>query len=552
MVPTAAKDVPFPQAGGLGPSAAPAFPWHLGGDADNPAVLRFALAGRDHLALEIPAAGPFVPSIQFGGLNPQLALLVVDAAQGLAASARAHAHLLSFAGIRHVMLVVTKMDCVDFDLSVFDDIRRAFDSLVASLGFDIVAAVPVSGLLGSHVGPNGAPVPAWQRGASTPATLTECLRAIIPPDKDLEAPLIFPVRQVLSPLGQARQLEGRVLQGALAQGDEVRAALSGETAAVTRIARPDGSLLQRACVGDRVILTVGDGQGLGVAQGDVLSSTQARLETTEQFEALLTWLNEGTPGIVGRSHDLRLGTRQARATVTAIKYRLDTDTLARLSASTLQAGDVAVCTFAVDKPVVLGSHSQWPGLGAFTLLDGQTGTAVALGMVVHGLRRSQNLRPQALTITRADREQLNGHAAKVIWFTGLSGSGKSTIANALAVALHGQGKRTYVLDGDNIRLGLNKDLGFSDADRVENIRRIAEVSKLMLDAGLVVITAFISPFRQEREMARRLIGAENFVEVHVNTPLQVCEQRDVKGLYKKARAGELPNMTGIHSPYEPP
>lgn len=548
--PSAAAERSSAPAGDVGPSTAPAFLWHLGGDADHPAFLRFAFAGRDYLALEIPEAGPFVPSLQFGGINPQLALLVVDAAHGLAASARGHAHLLSLAGIHHVVLVVNKMDRVDFDPAVFDGIRRAFESLVDGLGFDTVAVVPVSALLGGNVGPNGAPLPAWEGCAA--ATLMECLQAT-PPGKESELPLICPVRPARSPQGRAaRQLEGRVLQGVLARGDEVRAALTGATAAVTRIAGPDGNTVQRAGVGDRVFLTVDDEQALGVAAGDVLSCTQAAPETTDQFEATLTWLHDGIHGIVGRSHDLRLGMQQARASITAIKYRLDTDTLARLSASTLRAGDIAVCTLAADKPLVFGRHSQLPSLGAFTLMDGQTGAAVALGMVSHGLRRSQNLRRQALTITRADREKLNGHAAKIIWFTGLSGSGKSTIANALAVALHERGRRTYVLDGDNIRLGLNKDLGFSDADRVENIRRIAEVSKLMLDAGLVVITAFISPFRQEREMARELVGAENFVEVHVSTPLDVCEQRDVKGLYKKARAGKLPNMTGIHSPYEPP
>lgn len=547
---SAAAEQSSAPAGYVGPPTAPAFLWHLGGDADHPAVLRFAFAGRDYLALELPEEGPVVPSLQLGGINPQLALLVADAVHGLAASARGHAHLLSLAGIRHVVLVVNKMDRVDFDPVVFDGIRRAFESLVDGLGFDTVAVVPVSALLGGNVGPNCAPLPAWEGGGAT-ATLMDYLQAT-PPGKESELPLICPVRPARSPQGQVRQLEGRVLQGVLARGDEVRAALTGATAAVTRIARHDGSPVERACVGDRVVLTVDDEQALGVAAGDVLSCTQAAPETTDQFEATLTWLHDGIQGIVGRSHDLRLAMQRARASITAIKYRLDTDTLARLSASTLRAGDIAVCTLAADKPLVFGRHSQLPSLGAFTLMDGQTGAPVALGMVSHGLRRSQNLRRQALTITRADREKLNGHAAKIIWFTGLSGSGKSTIANALAVALHERGRRTYVLDGDNIRLGLNKDLGFSDADRVENIRRIAEVSKLMLDAGLVVITAFISPFRQEREMARELVGAENFVEVHVSTPLDVCEQRDVKGLYKKARAGKLPNMTGIHSPYEPP
>jgi bifunctional enzyme CysN/CysC len=257
-------------------------------------------------------------------------------------------------------------------------------------------------------------------------------------------------------------------------------------------------------------------------------------------------------GLVGRSYDIKLATQWASASLTTIKHRVDINTLAHDACTALALNDIAVCNIAVSKPLVFDSFAHSQTLGSFILVDRYTHATVAAGMVRHSLRRAQNVHQQALSIARADRERLNGYQGKVIWFTGLSGSGKSTIANALEVALHAQGKRTYLLDGDNVRQGLNKDLDFTDADRVENIRRIAEVAKLMMDAGLIVMTAFISPFRREREMARDLIGAENFVEVYVSTPLDVCEERDPKGLYKKARSGQLPNMSGIGSPYEPP
>jgi len=272
---------------------------------------------------------------------------------------------------------------------------------------------------------------------------------------------------------------------------------------------------------------------------------------TDQFEATLIWMHE-EPGLIGRSYEIKLSSQWAGASITNIKHRVNIDTLAHESCRQLELNDIAVCTLALGKPVVFDRFEASKALGGFIVVDRYTHATVAAGMVRHNLRRAQNVHRQALSITRSAREHLNGHAGRVIWFTGLSGSGKSTIANALEKTLHAQGMRTYILDGDNVRQGLNKDLGFTDADRVENIRRVAEVAKLMMDAGLIVLTAFISPFRAEREMARRLIGEDHFVEVFVDTPLALCEQRDPKGLYKKARSGQLPNMTGINSPYEPP
>jgi bifunctional enzyme CysN/CysC len=359
---------------------------------------------------------------------------------------------------------------------------------------------------------------------------------------------VFPVQWVNRPNADFRGFSGTVAAGSAAIGDPLRVNASGQVAKVQRIVTMNGDVAE-CNPGDAVTLTLD--REMDASRGDVFSKADQPLQMTDQFEATLIWLHNDA-GHLGRSYDLKLGSQWAGAAVTTFKHRINISTLAHESCRQLGLNDIAVCNLALSKPVVFDTYAQCKAMGAFILVDRFTHATVAAGMIRHNLRRAQNVHRQALSITRESREHLSGHQGKVIWFTGLSGSGKSTIANALEVALHAQGKRTYILDGDNIRQGLNKDLGFTDADRVENIRRVAEVAKLMMDAGLIVMTAFISPFRQEREMARRLIGSENFVEVYVSTPLEVCEQRDVKGLYKKARSGELPNMSGIGSAYEPP
>jgi bifunctional enzyme CysN/CysC len=307
--------------------------------------------------------------------------------------------------------------------------------------------------------------------------------------------------------------------------------------------------VDQALAGDAVTLVLD--REVDASRGDVISIADEPLEMTDQFEATLVWMSD-KPGLVGRAYDIKLANQWASGSISSLKYRVDVNTQAQQPCKQLALNDIAVVNVSVSKPLVFAPYAQMPELGGFILVDKFTHATVAAGMVRHNLRRAQNVHRQALSITREDRQRLNGHSGKVIWFTGLSGSGKSTIANALEKELHAQGKRTYILDGDNVRQGLNKDLGFTDADRIENIRRVAEVAKLMMDAGLIVMTAFISPFRAERDMARQLIGEENFIEVFVDTPLAVCDQRDPKGLYKKARAGQLPNLTGIGSPYEPP
>jgi bifunctional enzyme CysN/CysC len=334
----------------------------------------------------------------------------------------------------------------------------------------------------------------------------------------------------------------------LTVGDELRVTASGQTALLAKIVTADAELTT-ARAGDAVTLVLD--REVDASRSDVIALAAQPLDMTDQFEATLVWMHE-EHGLPGRAYDLKLSHQWASASITSLKYRVDVNTQAHESCKQVALNDIAVANLALSKPLAFAPYDENPTLGGFILVDKFSHATVAAGMIRHNLRRAENVHRQALTITHEDRARLNGHKGKVVWFTGLSGSGKSTIANALEKKLHALGKRTYILDGDNIRQGLNKDLGFTDADRVENIRRVAEVAKLMMDAGMIVMTAFISPFRAEREMARELVGQENFFEVFVDTPLEVCEQRDSKGLYKKARNGQLPNMTGIGSPYEIP
>lgn len=359
---------------------------------------------------------------------------------------------------------------------------------------------------------------------------------------------IFPVQWVNRPHSDFRGLSGTLSSGMLKIGDRIRVTASGHTASISQIVTSDGKL--NIAHAHEAITLVLDRE-IDASRGDVLTLADDPIELTDQFEATLIWMNEDS-GLTGRSYDIKLGNQWATASITSLKYRINVNTQAHEATKQLALNDIAVANIALSKLIAFEPYQKNRTLGGFILVDKFTNATVAAGMIRHNLRRAQNVHKQALSITREDRERLNGHKGKVIWFTGLSGSGKSTIANALEKELHAQGKRTYILDGDNIRQGLNKDLGFTDADRVENIRRVTEVAKLMMDAGIIVMTAFISPFRAEREMAKNIIGPENFIEVFVDTPLEICEKRDPKGLYKKVRLGLIPNMTGIDGKYEPP
>ena len=502
----------------------------------------FATRTRKFIVADTPGHEQYTRNMVTGASTADLAVILVDARQGVLTQTRRHAYLVSLMGIRHVVLAVNKMDLQGFDASVFQRICEDFEAFASGLGFASITPIPLSALRGDNITQRSMNTP-WYAGP----TLLGCLETI-EVAKPLSERLVFPVQWVNRPDATFRGFSGYLSEGRVRVGDEIRVTRSGQTARIAEIVSMDGSLQQAVC-GDAVTLRLD--KEIDASRGDILSLSQNPLESTDQFEATLVWMDEA-PGLIGRNYDIKLATQWASASITGIKHRVDINTLSHEASTQLGLNDISLCTLAISKPLVFDRYQHSPTLGGFILVDRMSNATVAAGMITHSLRRAQNVHSQALTVSRAQREQLNGHKGKVIWFTGLSGSGKSTIANALEVALHGRGYRTYILDGDNVRQGLNKDLGFTDADRVENIRRIAEVAKLMLDAGLIVMTAFISPFIRERQMARDLIGADNFVEVYVSTSLEVCEQRDVKGLYKKARNGQLPNLSGIGSPYEAP
>lgn len=502
----------------------------------------FATTKRKFIVADTPGHEQYTRNMVTGASTADVAVILIDARQGVLTQTRRHAYLASLMGIRQVVVAVNKMDLIGFDETVFRQITDEFRQFSQSLGFDKIIAIPLSALKGDNITQRSTNTP-WYSGP----TLMGCLETLEIPASESER-LVFPVQGVIRPDASFRGFSGYVAEGQVRVGDEVRASLSGQTAAVTDIIGMAGPV-QSAAGGDAITLKLN--KEIDVSRGDTLSLSQSPLEVSDQFEAVLIWMNEDA-GLNGRSYDIKLATQWASASITNIKYRIDTNTLARDASRHLSLNDISVCTLATSKPLVFDSYQQSKTLGSFILVDRVTHATVAAGMINHSLRRAQNVHRQALSIAREDREKLNGHKGKVIWFTGLSGSGKSTLANALELELHAKGYRTYILDGDNVRQGLNRDLGFTDADRVENIRRIAEVAKLMMDAGLIVLTAFISPFRREREMAKELIGEENFTEIYVSTPLGTCENRDVKGLYKKARSGQLPNLSGVGSAYEPP
>jgi bifunctional enzyme CysN/CysC len=502
----------------------------------------FATAKRKFIVADTPGHEQYTRNMVTGASTADVAIILVDAQQGVLTQTRRHAYLTSLMGIRHVALAVNKMDLVNFDQDTFQRIVETFQAFTQTLGFEKITAIPVSALKGDNITQRSAHTQ-WYNGPTLMGYLETA--EITAPEAER---LVFPVQWVNRPNASFRGFSGYVGEGKVKVGDEIRVTLSGQTATVAEIVSMDGSM-QQAERGDAVTLKLD--REIDASRGDIISLSKSPLETTDQFEATLVWMDEEA-GLHGRNYDIKLASQWASASITNIKYRVDINTLAHDASTQLLLNDISVCTLAISKPMVYDSYQHSKTLGSFILVDRISNATVAAGMITHSLRRAQNVHKQALSISRENREKLNGHKGKVIWFTGLSGSGKSTLANALEVELHANGYRTYLLDGDNVRQGLNKDLGFTDADRVENIRRIAEVAKLMMDAGLVVMTAFISPFRRERQMARELIGEENFVEVYVSTPLEVCEQRDVKGLYKKARAGQLPNLSGVGSPYEAP
>jgi bifunctional enzyme CysN/CysC len=503
----------------------------------------FTTDKRKFIVADTPGHEQYTRNMATGASTSDLAVLLVDARHGIVTQTRRHAFIVSLLGIRHVVLAVNKIDLVDFSESRFNAIRDEFLNFAKDFGFRTIEAIPLSARFGHNVSEPSSATP-WYRGPS----LLQHIETVDVQDDLTRLPFRMSVQWVNRPNLNFRGFSGTVASGRIRPGDAIVVAKSGRQSKVARIVTYDGDLDQ-AEAGDAVTLTLAD--EVDISRGDVLATSDARPEVTDQFAAQIVWMHEDAL-LQGRAYLLKCGTRSVSATVSDLKYKIDVNSFEHLAAKELKLNEVASVNLALSEPIAIDAYADNRETGAFILIDRLTNATVAAGMITHGLRRATNVHWQAVDISRSAHAAIKGQQPKVVWFTGLSGSGKSTIANIVEKKLHALGRHTFLLDGDNVRHGLNRDLGFTDADRVENIRRVAEVAKLMTDAGLIVLVSFISPFRAERQMARDLMGPGEFIEVFVDTPIEVCETRDVKGLYAKARAGSLKNFTGIDSPYEAP
>ena len=503
----------------------------------------FATDHRKFIVADTPGHEQYTRNMVTGASTADVAVILVDSVNGVLTQTRRHSFITSLLGIRHVVLAVNKMDLVDYAEDRFDKIVAEYQEFAKDLSFETITPIPLSALKGDNVIERSTKTH-WYHGP----TLLGYLETVDVSAADETKPFRFPVQWVNRPNSDFRGFTGTVVSGSINVGDEVRVLPSGETANVEDIVLYRDSL-SKAQTDQAVTITLD--REVDISRGDVLVSAESPCEVSDQFDASLVWMDQDQ-GYIGRSYWLMLGTTRISATISDIKYRYNINTLEQLSSRAFELNDIGRVTLSFDKAVPFEAYADCKGLGSFVLIDRYTNATVGAGMINYALRRAKNIHRHAHNVDKAARAQLNGHKGKVLWFTGLSGSGKSTVANAVEQALYAQGIRTFTLDGDNVRHGLNKDLGFTDADRVENIRRIAEVAKLMVEAGMVVLTAFISPFRSERDMARALFEEDEFVEIYLDVPLETAEERDPKGLYKKARRGEIPNFTGIDSPYEPP
>ena len=503
----------------------------------------FATDRRVFIVADTPGHEQYTRNMATGASNCDLAVILIDARKGVLTQTRRHSYICSMMGIRHVVVAVNKIDLVDYSVERFQQVVESYLGFAASLGFASITAIPMSARYGDNVTSRSERM-RWYEGP----TLLEHLESVEVHDALEGKPFRFPVQWVNRPGLDFRGFSGTVASGKVRPGDRVVVASSGREARVARLVTYGGDLPE-ARAGDAVTITLEE--EIDVARGDVLAHATARPEVVDQFAAQILWMSEEAM-LPGRSYLMRIGTKYVPARVTRLKHRVDVNSLEHIAARTLELNEVGVCNVATATPVAFDAYAENRETGAFILIDRFTHATAGAGMISFGLRRATNVHRQSLLIDKAARERLNGHKAAILWFTGLSGSGKSTIANVVERELHGRGAHTYLLDGDNVRHGLNRDLGFTDADRVENIRRVGEVAKLFVDAGAIVLCSFISPFRAERCMVRDLVGADEFIEIFVDTPLEECMRRDPKGLYARAQAGQIKNFTGIDSPYEPP
>jgi bifunctional enzyme CysN/CysC len=503
----------------------------------------FSTDKRKFIVADTPGHEQYTRNMVTGASTADVAVILIDARKGVLTQTRRHSYLASLIGIRHVVLAINKMDLVDFSETVFETIFAEYREFAKQIGLTNITPIPLSALQGDNMLERSARTP-WYKGPTLMGYLED-----VEIEDDLQSkPFRLPVQWVNRPNQDFRGFAGTIASGAIRKGDTVRALPSGRTSQVARIVTYDGDL-DTAVAGQSITLALTD--EIDVSRGDVLSLANEPPAVADQFQATIVWMHE-EPMLPGRPYLIKLGARTVTGSITAPKYKVNVNTLEHLAAKQLELNEIGVCNLSLDRAVPFDPYTDNREMGGFILIDKLSNDTVGAGLLTFALRRAENIHWQALDVNKYARASQKGQRACVLWFTGLSGAGKSTVANLVEKRLHSLGRHTYTLDGDNVRHGLNKDLGFTDADRVENIRRVAEVSRLMVDAGLIVLVSFISPFRSERRLARELVQSGEFFEVFVDTPIEEAEKRDPKGLYKKARRGELKNFTGIDSPYEPP
>jgi bifunctional enzyme CysN/CysC len=503
----------------------------------------FSTEKRKFIVADTPGHEQYTRNMVTGASTAEAAVILIDARKGVLTQTRRHSYLVSLLGIRKIVVAVNKLDLVDYSRDVFEEIEAAYRDFAAQIGLTDVVCIPMSALRGDNI-TEPSPNTPWYHGP----TLLGYLETVPVGQHAQDGAFRMPVQWVNRPGHDFRGFSGVVVGGRIRVGDRVRVVPSGQQSTVTRIVTMDADL-DEAVAEQSVTVTLAD--EIDVSRGDVLCAADSPAGSADQFEAHVVWMAEHEM-MPGRPYLLKLGARTVPASLSRPKYRIDVNTLEHAAATTLALNEIGICNLSLDRPIAFDPYAENRDMGGFVLIDRLTNATVGAGMLHFALRRSQNIHWQHLEVDKAAHAELKGHRPCVVWFTGLSGAGKSSIANLVEKRLHALGVHSTLLDGDNVRHGLNRDLGFTEADRVENIRRVGEVAHLMVNAGLVVLVSFISPFRSERRMAREMVAPGEFCEVFVDTPLDVAEQRDVKGLYGKARRGELTNFTGIDSPYEPP
>jgi bifunctional enzyme CysN/CysC len=503
----------------------------------------FSTDKRKFIVADTPGHEQYTRNMATGASNADLAIVLIDARKGVLTQTRRHSFILSLIGVKHVVLAVNKIDLVGYDAEVFNAIESEYRAFAATLGFETLVAIPVSALKGDNMLKPSAQMP-WYGGPQ----LVPYLETIEVSSDRTAKPMRFPVQWVNRPDLDFRGFSGTVASGIVTVGDDGLVAASRKPAKITRIVTMDSDL-PHAIAGQAVTLVLD--REIDVSRGDVLSHPGETPDFSNQFQARMVWMSDES-ALPGRSYLLKIGSQLVPATITDLKFRTNVNTLEQSAAKTLELNEVGTVTLATDKPIAFDSYASNGLTGAFILIDRISNATLGAGVIDFGLRRAQNLSWQSFDVNRDVRAKMKGQKPAIVWFTGLSGSGKSTVANLIEKRLSAEGRHAYILDGDNVRHGLNKDLGFTEEARVENIRRVAEVAKLMADAGLIVIVSFISPFRNERRLAREIAADIDFAEIYVDTPIEVCEARDPKGLYARARRGEIKNFTGIDSPFEPP